>query len=513
MEIKQRVSEILKGLGEGIYEKEEVIGLGLLASVAGESLFLLGPPGVAKSLIARRLKYAFKDGKSFEYLMSKFSTPDEIFGPVSIKKLKDEDKYERLTERYMPGANVVFLDEIWKAGPSIQNALLTIINEKIFRNGEKDEEVDIKLIVSASNELPSRGEGLEALWDRFLLRFELTEIKEKGNFLNMITNTEDIYKDSVSETAKFSNAELEEWNKKIQQIVLPKEVVNTIQVIKHRLDEYDATSDTPFSVYDRRWKKLVNLLRTSAFLNDRKEVDLMDCFLSVHSLWSSPLHIDALREIIAETIRKHGYSVALNLVNLKLETNQFEQEVREETEIPNTITIEEPYLIDKKFYEVLLISNVMDGKYIKASEFERLQMDEESTIGLYDDNFKLTYKMRAEKHKEENMLQITHSSQAMTFKLKTEKVEKIEYLTKKPHPIVMKYWKEQFDYLYKYVKNLQTQLNEDKPQQLEHLKTNLFVPAHLSKIVEANMIDSINDLNTLQLRLEKIEHFYKRFED
>ncbi len=116
MEIKQRVSEILKGLGEGIYEKEEVIGLGLLASVASESLFLLGPPGVAKSLIARRLKYAFKDGKSFEYLMSKFSTPDEIFGPVSIKKLKDEDKYQRLTERYMPGANVVFLDEIWKAG-------------------------------------------------------------------------------------------------------------------------------------------------------------------------------------------------------------------------------------------------------------------------------------------------------------------------------------------------------------------------------------------------------------
>ncbi len=189
--MKDRIIHLIQQMQRGIYDKDTEIALSLLAAIAGESILLLGPPGVAKSMVARRLKLAFLNARDFEYLMSRFSTPDEIFGPVSISKLKETDAYERCVDGYLPTVDVVFLDEMWKAGPAIQNTLLTVMNEKLFRNGSHEIQLPLKLLVAASNELPAQGEGLEALWDRFIIRLECRNIPNDQLFLKMLTTPDD----------------------------------------------------------------------------------------------------------------------------------------------------------------------------------------------------------------------------------------------------------------------------------------------------------------------------------
>ena len=298
--IKKRIEQLFDALNKGIYEKENEIALSLLAAVAGESIILLGPPGVAKSMVARRLSKAFSGARSFEYLMSKFSTPDEIFGPVSISKLKDSDDYERVTEGYLPTADVVFLDEIWKAGPAIQNTLLTVINEKVFRNGNRLVSLPLKLLIAASNELPAQGEGLEALWDRLIIRLESKSIKQDENFDKMLLadGNEEI---TVPSELQITNDEYTNWHKAISKIGVSQDALHIIHQIRKSLQSVAIEgTDERRSVYvsDRRWKKIVNLLRTSAFLQDRETVEPEDLLPVYNCLWQEPEERDEIRRIV-----------------------------------------------------------------------------------------------------------------------------------------------------------------------------------------------------------------------
>ena len=312
--MKERFELLLREMNRGIYEKETEISLSLLAALAGESIILLGPPGVAKSMVARQLKTAFRDAQSFEYLMSRFSTPDEIFGPVSIQKLKTSDTYERAVEGYLPTADVVFLDEIWKAGPAIQNTLLTVINEKIFRNGNREMHLPLKLLVAASNELPAKGEGLEALWDRFVIRIESRPIKLEKNFRAMLLEVKSEERgvkkqSSAAEGKANSNAitaeEYAEWTERIGKIGVKIEVLDAISAIRKSLRTVnvdEAAERRNIYVSDRRWKNIVRLLRTSAFMQDREEVDICDLLPIYHCLWQEPEERDAIRNIVIRAL-------------------------------------------------------------------------------------------------------------------------------------------------------------------------------------------------------------------
>ena len=326
----ERFKLLLQEMNRGIYEKETEISLSLLAALAGESIILLGPPGVAKSMVARQLKTAFRDAQSFEYLMSRFSTPDEIFGPVSIQKLKTSDTYERAVEGYLPTADVVFLDEIWKAGPAIQNTLLTVINEKIFRNGNREMHLPLKLLVAASNELPAKGEGLEALWDRFVIRIESRPIKLEKNFRAMLLDSHadflgptdftdstdfsgftgglghaDLADNADFSDLKITSEEYAEWTERIDKIGVKIEVLDAISAIRKFLRAVnvdEAAERRNIYVSDRRWKNIVRLLRTSAFMQDREEVDICDLLPIYHCLWQEPEERDAIRNIVIRAL-------------------------------------------------------------------------------------------------------------------------------------------------------------------------------------------------------------------
>lgn len=326
----ERFKQLLGEMNRGIYEKETEISLSLLAALAGESIILLGPPGVAKSMVARQLKTAFREAQSFEYLMSRFSTPDEIFGPVSIQKLKTSDTYERAVEGYLPTADVVFLDEIWKAGPAIQNTLLTVINEKIFRNGNREMHLPLKLLVAASNELPAKGEGLEALWDRFVIRIESRPIKLEKNFRAMLLESHadflgptdftdstdfsgftgglghaDFADNADFSDLKITSEEYAEWTERIDKIGVKIEVLDAISAIRKSLRAVnvdEAAERRNIYVSDRRWKNIVRLLRTSAFMQDREEVDICDLLPIYHCLWQEPEERDAIRNIVIRAL-------------------------------------------------------------------------------------------------------------------------------------------------------------------------------------------------------------------
>lgn len=507
---RARIETLLNALCDGLYEREVPVRLTFLSAIAGESLFLLGPPGIGKSLVARRIKYAFKEGNSFEYLMSRFSTPDEIFGPVSIKRLKDEDKYERITESYLPGAHIVFLDEIWKAGPAIQNALLTVLNEKIYRNGDQEVEVNIKGIVSASNELPPKGEGLGALWDRFLMRYPMGGIRNQDSFLEMITDTENVYEDTLTPEIKLGDEEYYEWSEKVDAIEVPPEVLNTIQVVRAKLDEHNLRvgRESSIRIYDRRWKKIIRMLRASAFLNGRQYVDLMDCFLIAHCLWDNLEHLEIVQDIIAETIRNHGYSLAIQLTMLKREMDEFEEEVERETTTKHIVVEERLKVHHEQFYRLMPQGRPFDSPFIKLEEFRKLRQDDWAVISIFSEEQKLGSRLKAKQSPQEHSLDFEYNSQQYTVRLDTENIERAELIERKPHPLLVKHWDEKVRRLRVYIEGQLKLIQEDAPGPLAHLDRNLFVDATFATIVRSNIDEVSQALAQLKIRLEKVHHAY-----
>jgi len=385
-----RIKTILSYLNRNLYGKEEAVRLALLSAIANESIFFMGPPGTAKSMISRRIAAAFKDfykdgkfttedGGYFEYLMNEFSTPDEICGPVDLSALNEKpSRYERQTEGYLPSAKVAFLDEIWKSGPAILNTLLTIINEKKFHNGKKVEKVPLVSLASASNELPEKNRGLEALWDRFILRVFVNPVSNENKFFNVVDdpdNKKTKEEKEIEQKESYSKIEpyllnfddVKAWQDEINRVSLSDEAKAVITAIRQELtklnadEKHKAEDGENYYVSDRRWKKIVHILKTSAFLNGRGAVDLMDCSLIEYAIWNTDKQHNEVSGIVEKILKQNGISKSTAIGDISDQIDEFKDSVDEKwfDEVHNSWVAEKKY--EPKLFEPVAKKTMMES--------------------------------------------------------------------------------------------------------------------------------------------------------
>jgi len=300
LRVAQRLRDVARDLDERFLDKGELVRLMLVTLLAGEHMLLVGPPGTAKSALVRHLS-RLVDARYFEYLLTRFSEPNELFGPVDIKAFR-EGTFVRRIDSMLPQAEIVFLDEIFKSNSAILNALLSILNERRFFTGSQSLKVPLCSLYGATNEIPN-DDALGAIFDRFLVR-ALSENLDSFHFRGL-----------CDRGIRGEIAELTGANETIPHVISLAE----IRRIQARLGQFLTFPEDwmarykgfvfqiraeGISISDRRVVKLLKLFAASAILDGRPNVNDGDFFILRH-VWNSPEQVAILDDIVGPVLERH----------------------------------------------------------------------------------------------------------------------------------------------------------------------------------------------------------------
>ena len=289
MQLHEKFNKVEEELNEYFVEREEVLHGLALAILSENNILLLGPPGIAKSMAVRSWREHITDANYFEWLLTKFSTPEEVFGPLSLKAL-EEDRYSRITNNKLPEAHFGFLDEIFKCNSGLLNSLLPVLNERKFHNDGVSVDIPLLAVVGASNEIPDTDDGLEALFDRFLIKFNVKPIQEESNFKQMITST------APAPSTVISLDEINQARQMVKDVTVNEGMADVLIKLRRKL-EHDGIHAT-----DRTYNTAMRILKAEAFLNGRDTLQEDDFDVLRNVLWTDPDDERKVWQIILEQI-------------------------------------------------------------------------------------------------------------------------------------------------------------------------------------------------------------------
>jgi len=311
LRIAQKVRDVGRALDERYLDKSELIRMLLVTLVAGEHMLIVGPPGTAKSALVRHLA-RLVDARYFEYLLTRFSEPNEIFGPIDIKAFR-EGSYVRRVEAMLPDADIVFLDEIFKSNSAILNSLLSILNERRFFTGSASIQVPLSSLYGATNEIPN-DDALSAVFDRFLVR-TLSDNLDSFHFNGLIERGLRGEIESLAQDGPGGDAAVAAVEGSVRPLVSLAE----IRLMKGRLARHLQFPDDFLARYkglvfqirsegvtlsDRRVVKLLKLFAASALIDGRPTVDDGDFFVLRH-VWNSVDQIPIVDDIVGPVLERH----------------------------------------------------------------------------------------------------------------------------------------------------------------------------------------------------------------